>query len=125
MANNQAYTLLFVTAGGALLAQEQSVQVDRATNSQAVNTVANGYSGESPGAAMCEITVESAVPSGGMEFDAGKVMASLTSTPVFVIGAAGKQLKGNVQIISDSMKHSVNSATQYTFRARAPLAQWV
>ena len=124
MANLQQYTLLYVTADGALLSQEQSLQVDRTTNSQAVSTVANGYSGESPGAGMMEVTVESEVPSGGFEFDAGKKMAALIPTKVFTIGPAGKQLKGECMIISDSIKHAVNSATAYTFRARGPFALW-
>jgi hypothetical protein len=124
MSNLQQYTLLFETADGALLSQEQSVQVERTTNSQAVSTVANGYSGESPGAAMIEVTVESAVPSGGFEFDAGKKIAALLPTNLFTIGPGGKQLKGQCFIISDSIKHAVNSATAYTFRARGPLAMW-
>lgn len=124
MSNLVAYTLLFETADGALLSQEQSIQIDRTTNSQAVSTVANGYSGESPGAAMIEVTVESAVPAPGLEFDAGKKMAGLIPTSLFTIGAGGKQLKGQCMIISDSIKHSVNSPTAYTFRARGPMALW-
>ena len=58
----QLYTLAYVTVENALLTEEASVTVNRATNSQVVNTVAKGYAGESPGAATTEIQVTNAVP---------------------------------------------------------------
>ena len=125
MAGNSAiYTLLFQTVNGVLLAQEQSVEIDRATNSQAVSTVAIGYAGESPGAAMVEFTVTSAIPAAGYEYDAGAFMASLTPVQLYTLGPAGKQLKGECFIISDATKHGVNQEATYTFKARGPMALW-
>jgi hypothetical protein len=122
--NLQAYTLLFETANGALLAQEQSITIDRTTNSQPVNTVPGGYSGESPGAAMMEVTVMNAVPAGGFEFDAGSTMAALIPTSLYTLGPGGKQLKGECFIHADSIRHGVNQVAEYTFRARGKFALW-
>jgi hypothetical protein len=119
-----AYSLLFETVDGALLAEEQSITIDRTTNSQAVSTVAKGYAGESPGAAMTEVTVESALPAGGFEFDAFKKMAALIPTNLYTIGPGGKQLKAQVFIISDTVRHGVNQPASYTFKARGTLSAW-
>ena len=122
--NLSQYSLLFVTVNGALLAEEQSVQIDRATNAQPVNTVPSGYSGDSPGAGMCEFTVVSAVPAPGQEYDAGPAMAALSTAQVYVLGPGGKTLKGECSIYGDSMRHGVNQAAEYTFRARSKLVLW-
>jgi len=122
--NLSVYTLLFVTANGALLAEEQNVTIDRTTNSQAINTVPGGYSGESPGAGMTEVTVVSAVPATGIEFDAGPTMAALLPAQLYTLGPGGKTLKGDCFIISDSIRHGANQAAEYTFRARGKYTLW-
>lgn len=117
MANVQLYTLAYVTVDGKLLTEEGSVTVNRATNSQAVNTVAKGYAGESPGAATIEIQVTNAVPAADFELNVGSYMKSLIPAEIGVI-AAGKQAVAKGFIISDSLKHSVNSESQYDFSFR-------
>ena len=118
MSNPQLYSLLYVTADGALMTEEASCTVNRATNSQAVNTVAKGYAGESPGAPTIEIQVTNAIPAAGFEFNAGAKMKSLKTTEIGVIGPGGQQLKAVGFIISDSIKHAVNSESQYDFTFR-------
>lgn len=117
MAGNQLYSLAYVLVEGAILTEEASVTVNRATNSQPVNTVAKGYSGESPGAPSVEIQVSSAVPSADFEMNPGKYMAGLKEVEIGVL-VAGKQLTAKGFIISDSFKHSVNneSTLDFTFR---------
>lgn len=123
MSNPQVYTLAYVTAESALLTEEASVQVNRASNSQAVNTTAKGYAGESPGAPTVEIQVTNAVPAAGFEFDAGKYINGLIPAEIGVV-AAGKQMKAVGFIISDSFKHSVNSESQYDFTFRGSFKEW-
>lgn len=118
------YSLAFATVNGLLLAQEQDVSVDRDTNGVPVSTVVNGYSGDSPGAGMVDITVESAVPAANFEFNAGPLMVSLTPAKVFILGPGGKQLKCTVQIYKDQFGHGVNKASKYTFKCRAALVDW-
>jgi hypothetical protein len=117
MANVQLYTLAYCTADGKLLTEEASITVNRATNSQAVNTVAKGYAGESPGAPTVEIQVQNAVPAADFELNAGPFMKALKSVEMGVI-CAGKQLVAKGFIISDSFKHSVNSESMYDFTFR-------
>lgn len=118
MANQQIYTLLYVTVQGKLLTEEASVTITRQTGSQAVLTVAKGYAGESPGAAMVEISVTSAVPTADFEYDAGADMQALNFVEIGLIGPGGKQLVAKGAIIKDSLKHSVNSESTYDFEFR-------
>jgi hypothetical protein len=117
MADVQLYTLAYCTADGKLLTEEASLTVNRATNSQAVNTVAKGYAGESPGAPTVEIQVTNAVPAADFELNAGPFMKALKAVEMGVI-CAGKQLVAKGFIISDSFKHSVNSESNYDFTFR-------
>lgn len=122
--NLQLYALLFPTMDGSLLVEETGFTLDRTTNSQPVNTVAKGYAGESPGAAMSEFTVDNAIPSGGFEFDMGKKMAGLLTGHLYVLGPGGQQYKGEVFVFADTLKHSVNTPSAYSFRARGPMTLW-
>ena len=83
----QLYTLIYVTLANALLTQEGSVSLRRTTGSQAVGTVPNGYSGESPGMAMCEIEIESAIPMAAIEYDPATVMQGLLPVEVGLVFA--------------------------------------
>lgn len=121
MSNPQLYTLAYCTADGKLLTEEASITVTRASNSQAVNTVAKGYAGESPGAPTIEIQVTNAVPAADFELDAGEFIQTLKTVEMGVI-VAGKQLKAVGFIIQDSFKHSVNSESQYDFTFRGSFA---
>jgi hypothetical protein len=123
--NLAQYTLLFETANGALLAQEQAITIRRSTNSQPVATVALGYAGESPGAPMMEVTVRNALPANGIEFDPGPAMAGLIPVSLYTLGPGGKQLKGECFIHEDSIQHSVNSPAEITFNARGPMTLWL
>lgn len=123
MANLQLYTAAFVYVNGALLSEEASVTVSRATNSQQVITVAKGYAGESPGAAMCEITVESAVPAGDFELNPDKFMTDLKVVE-FTVFAAGNTLTFKGFIISDNFSHAANTESKLSFQARGQFAEW-
>jgi hypothetical protein len=122
MASLKQYSLIFGVIGGTLLAEEQEIDVERTTNSQPVATVLNGYSGESPGAAMMTVDVQNAVPSAGFEFDAGQSMLALIPVSVQVIGPGGKSAKAKAFIIKDSLKHGVNQEAKYSFSARMPMS---
>lgn len=122
-ANPQLYSLFFVVITAtnqrtALLAHEQEVDITRNTQSQAVETVALGYAGESPGAPIMEVDVINAIPAGGFEFDAGASMLGLIPASIQVLGPGGKSAKGKAFIISDTVRHGVNQQARYSFRSR-------
>ena len=123
MSNLQIYSLAFITVGGALLTEEASVTVHRRTNSNAVNTVAKGYSGESPGAANCEIQVKNAVPAADFELNPGPYMKSLQSVEIGVI-AAGKQITVPGFIIEDTFQHGVGQEATLDFSFRGVFPDW-
>lgn len=123
MSNLQIYTLAFVTVGGAILTEEASVTVHRRTNSNAVNTVAKGYAGESPGAANCEVQVKNAVPSADFELNPGPYMKALQSVEIGVI-AAGKQIIVPGFIIEDTFQHGVNQEATLEFSFRGVFPDW-
>ncbi len=123
MSNLQVYTLAFVTVAGSLLTEEASVTVHRRTNSNPVNTVAKGYSGESPGAANCEVQVKNAVPSADFEMDPGAYLKALQSVEIGVI-AAGKQIVVPGFIIEDTFQHGVNQEATLEFSFRGVFPEW-
>lgn len=118
----QLYALLFVGIEGTLLAEEHQVSVARRTNAQPVMTVAKGYAGDSPGAAMIELDVMNAIPQGGFEFDMGQKMAGLIPVAFQVLGPGGKSARGQGFVYEDSITHGVNKEAEYSFRLRAPLS---
>lgn len=120
---NQLYTLAYVLVDGSILTEEASVTVNRATNSQAVNTVAKGYSGESPGAASVEIEVSSAVPAAAFEFNPGANMFGLKEVEIGVL-CAGKQMTARGFIIKDTFKHSVNNESTLDFSFRGAFVDY-
>jgi len=125
MSEFQLYALAYVLVDGAILTQEGQVSVNRSTNSQPVNTVALGYAGESPGAAMVEIQVRNAVPSADFEMNPGRYMTKLKEVEIGVLGPGGKQLTARGFIISDTFEHSVNSESSLSFNFRGKYKDWV
>lgn len=126
-----AYAIGEIYINGQQAMQEASMTFSRKTNSQAVLTVALGYSGESPGAPMCEVNVTSAVPSAGFEIDPGAFMgntgggAQSALQPVkFALFVAGKKLQFNGFITEDDFSHAVNSEAKLSFKARGEFALW-
>lgn len=122
----QRYALCNVfVAGIGILAEEVSCRLKRSTNSQAVATVAKGYAGESPGAAMIEIEVDNAVPSADFELNPGRFMTNLSTAEVtFAFSTGGPHLTVKGFIVEDSFSHSVNNASSLSFTFRGPYTDW-
>lgn len=120
---NEKYSKASVYVDGSLLSQEATVSVKRSTGSQPVKTVANGYSGESPGAGMLEISVENAVPAADFEVDPGKYMANLDNCEITIF-AAGRTLTQTMCIYEDNFGHGVDTPAKLTFSARGKYADW-
>lgn len=119
--SSQLYTLIFFVANGTLLAEEQQVDMRRTANAQRILTVAKGFAGLSPGAALLEIDVTNAIPSGGFELDMGEYIASLGTIDVQVLGPGGKSTKGKAFVEHDTIRHGVNQEASYMFSCVMPL----
>ena len=121
--NTQLYTKADVFVDGLHLVEEASVQITRNTNSQAVNTVAKGYAGESPGAPMIEMTVEGAVPAADFELNPQKYMTDL-KVAEFTVFAGNSTLTFKGFVVSDSFSHAVNAESKLTFTVRGSYDEW-
>lgn len=127
MGNLQTYTKATVYFNGGKLSEEASVTIKRMTNSQEVDTVDKGYSGESPGSAKIEISVSNAVPSVDFEMNPGDFMLGVAPGAGSVeisIFAANRTLTTKGFVISDNFSHAVNSASKLDFEMRCSPANW-
>lgn len=121
---NKLYTLLFCTVDGKLLTEEASITVNMQSASQPVNTVAQGYAGESPGAATVDIQVENAVPAADFEFDPGTKIQNLEEVEMGILGPGGKVLTAKGFIISASVSHSVGAESKLSFSFRGGFSKF-
>jgi hypothetical protein len=119
----QVYSQAEIYINGAKLAEEAQVSVNRRSNAQPVNTVAKGYAGDSPGAAMTEIKVTNAVPSAAFELNPGPFILNLQVCEI-TIYAAGLTLTQKGFIYEDNFSHAVNSEARLEFSARCEPADW-
>lgn len=120
---DENYTLALVYVDDALLAQEASVSLRRASGSSPVETTALGYAGESPGSPMCEIDISNAVPSSDFELDPGPFIATLKRCKVTIF-AAGRKYSSRGQITEDNFQHATNSQSKLEFKFRGKMGQW-
>lgn len=116
--SNQRYGVLYVLADGKLLTEHASATMTRSSGSQQVMTVHKGPAGESPGSLTCEIDVTSAVPAAGLEVDFGEAMRTTKEVELALSGPGGKVAVSRGFVISDTIKHGVNSEATYDFKFR-------
>jgi len=120
----QLYTLASIFVDGSLLAEEVSVGIDRNMRVQEVMTVAKGFAGISPGAAMIMITVDNAVPAADFELNPGARMKGLAVVELTVF-AAGRTLTSKGFFIEDNFSHAVNSESKLNIKFVGEMADWV
>jgi hypothetical protein len=121
--NLTQYSISAIYVNNACLTQAFQISVDRMTNSSIVETLALGYSGESPGAPRTEISISNAVPSADFEFDPGQFMGTLQPVS-FSVFEAGRTMTFNGVIVSDNFSQAVNSKATLEFKARGSYATW-
>jgi len=97
------YTKFSIFLGGVLLAEAQSCDINHTGGWQDIVTIEKGLSGFSPGAQMCTIKIDSAVPRAGVEFDFYAAMRDGTILDVIVFRAGKKmKTKGIVKDVSET-----------------------
>ena len=124
MSNTQNYTKAVVYVNGKLLAEEGTCTVKRESGGNAVKTVAKGYAGRSPGAAMTMITVKNAVPSADFELNPGAFINNSESCEISIF-AAGRTLTVEGFIIDDNFQHGVDAAAELEFNFEGGPSDWV
>ncbi len=105
------YIRLAALIDGQFQAEATNISINGESGAQAVETIANGLSGKTPGSKSVEFTLTSAVPTGGMEFDFPTAVADGSYHEVQVVyGAKTLVSKGWFQ--SFSLSQSTNAATE-------------
>ena len=123
-----AITKLYVN--DRLAVQHTNLTIKRTSNIQKQHTVNLGLSGGSPGAAEMEISLDSAIPSAGMEFDFGQYIANVVdSNGKFVkltaVGNGNKTLTGEFMVMDDDVAQGVDANAKQTVNFVGPMQQWV
>lgn len=121
--NLENYTKATIYIDGQLLAEEASVTVKRTTAAQIVKTVAKGFAGVSPGAAMIEVSVENAVPADNFELNPQKYMTGLDVAELTIF-AANSTLTSKGFILSDNFSHAVDTQSKLSFEFTGQYAEW-
>ena len=124
MANNQLYSLAYVTINGRLLMEHSDCTLTRNSNAQPVRTVAKGLAGFSPGAADCEIDVQNAAPAADFEYDPGDDIDENTVVECSVVGPDGKQAMSKGCILSDTFQHGVGKEAAISFKFHGSFPKW-
>lgn len=119
----QLYTNALIYVDGTLLAEAQQLTVDRETNAQNLLTIAKGFAGLSPGAPMCMISFENAVPSASFELNPGPFMAKLVVKEISIF-AAGSTLTTKGFFVSDNFGYAVNSESKLSAKLVCEFADW-
>jgi hypothetical protein len=109
----QQYSLLYFAINGALLTEEASMSIKRASKATLVETVAKGFSGVSPGAAMCQGSINNVIPASGLEFDAGPGIIALQVYTFKAVRSDGKGCVFQGFILDDDASHGVNQNAKY------------
>jgi hypothetical protein len=112
--NTELYSLVFATVGNAILAEAQTIDLKRIGGGQIVGTIAKRFAGISPGMSLCQISIESAVPAAGFEYDPGDVIDGYVPVKVGIAGPGGKTAKSVGFIMEDQIKGAMNAPSGHT-----------
>jgi hypothetical protein len=105
------YLRLAALIDGQFQAEATSISINGQSGAQAVETIANGLSGKTPGSPRIEFALTSAVPTGGMEFDFVEATRAGTYHEVqLVYGTKTIVSKGWFQDFS--LSQSTNASTE-------------
>lgn len=121
--NLQNYTLCHVHVDGALLTQASSISIARKSGNQPVHTIVEGFAGMSPGSAMMEVSIESAVPSADFELNPGLGLVQMRVYE-FMFFSAGRTLTAKGYITDDNFTAAVDSPSKLSLTVVAQWADW-
>lgn len=120
---NKLYTNATVYLDSALLSEQTSVTIKWSSGSTPVKTAGRGYSGESPGSAMCEITISAFVPADYFEYNPG-VDIQLLAEKELTIFAGGSTLTSKGFIVEASFAKATDSEAKLDFSFRGGYASF-
>lgn len=101
------HTVIYCLVDGLLFTRETSITIEQVSGSSDVKTVALGYSGVTPGSAMCTVTIENSLPADDMEYNPTPL---LRTNAVVELGAivSGRQMVAKGFLKKVNYKHGVD-----------------
>lgn len=121
MSINRLYTDIKVYADGALLTQQNQVQLSLDSGNKEVMTTALGFAGISPGAGITRAQIRNAILATGVEFNPIALMKS-RRTVELTFFLAGQQITGDFFIMSATLSHAANAESELNFDCMSSLA---
>jgi len=116
MASVTLYDQFFVFANGALLSENQQVELTLESDDQDVMTVAKGFAGQTPSPKKVMANLTNVVPSSGFEFDAfQKANDSEIVEMKFQSAATGKSLISEGFIRKPKISSGVGKTVEFSF----------
>lgn len=123
MATSQLYSNAYVTFDSAVLAEAASIRINKNPNLNVIATLAKGFAGVNLGAGMCEITIETAVPSADFEVNPDPFMTTGKLVEIGVV-MAGRQMQAKMFISGADYSAGVNQPVNLSISLIGPLAEW-
>lgn len=119
----QLYSNAYVTIDGTLAANEASVVLEKKSRLQEIDTLGAGFAGMSLGAAICEVTIESAVPSSDLDLQPDLFLRTGETVEVGIV-IAGRQTVFKAFITDATYSHSVNKEAQLHMKMLCRFAEF-
>ena len=123
MTQSILYTNAYTTLDSAVLSEVTEVGINKNPNLNVVSTLAKGFGGVNLGAAVCEITLSSAIPSADFEFNPDPYMVIGKLVTVGVV-MANRQMATKMFITEADYKAGVNQAASLMIKLIGPLQPW-
>lgn len=123
MGQSILYSTAYVTFDSAVLSEAATIRINKNPQINPVSTLAKGFSGINLGAAMCEITIDTMIPSADFEFNPDPFMTVGRQVKVGVV-MANRQMQAKMFITEADYSAGVNQAATLSIKLIGPLAQW-
>jgi hypothetical protein len=124
MSNLQQYTDLQTTVDGALLSEQNQVQIRWISGNHIVDTTPKGFAGLSPGSARIEIHVTNAWPAAGLEYNPIQRIRTMQEVELSVQDRSGRSLTTRGYFTEADGGHSTNQASSFSFSFVGTWADW-
>lgn len=123
MAESKLYSNCYVTMDSAVLSEAVSIRINKNPNLNPVSTLALGFAGITLGAAMCEVTLETAVPSADFEVNPDKFMRTGRLVELGAV-MASRQMQTKMFVSGAEYGAGVNQASSLSITLIGPMSDW-
>lgn len=120
---SKRYAIILPFHQGTLMAEADQVSIDRDFGNKPAITIAKGMAGMTKGAAEMKVSIRSAVPQAGVEWDAGSAGYG-GDQQEFTMVRGGQSLTFKAWVTNDRTQHTANGQCEYSFDLIGTRAEW-